>query len=42
MEARKYVAQFLFKGNDQEKSVKDLSGGEKNRLFLAKILKKRV
>lgn len=36
--ARKYVAQFLFKGADQEKLVGALSGGEKNRVCLARTL----
>ena len=37
--ARAYVAQFNFKGPDQEKKVGDLSGGERNRVHLAKLLK---
>jgi sulfate-transporting ATPase len=39
MQARAYLAQFNFKGPDQQKIVKDLSGGERNRLHLAKLLK---
>jgi sulfate-transporting ATPase len=39
MQARAYLAQFNFKGSDQQKKVKDLSGGERNRLHLAKLLK---
>ncbi|HYB99041.1 MAG TPA: energy-dependent translational throttle protein EttA [Candidatus Limnocylindrales bacterium] len=37
--SRAYVASFNFKGNDQQKRVKSLSGGERNRLHLAKLLK---
>ena len=37
--ARAYVATFNFKGPDQEKKVGDLSGGERNRVHLAKLLK---
>jgi ATPase subunit of ABC transporter with duplicated ATPase domains len=36
---RAYVASFNFLGSDQQKKVKDLSGGERNRVHLAKILK---
>jgi ATP-binding cassette ChvD family protein len=36
---RAYVAQFNFKGSDQQKQVGVLSGGERNRVHLAKILK---
>jgi len=39
MQARAYLAQFNFKGAEQQKKVKDLSGGERNRLHLAKLLK---
>jgi ATP-binding cassette ChvD family protein len=39
MPTRAYLAQFNFKGPDQQKKVKDLSGGERNRLHLAKLLK---
>jgi ATP-binding cassette ChvD family protein len=37
--SRAYVGRFNFKGSDQQKRVKDLSGGERNRLHLAKLLK---
>src|SRR5687768_14804268 len=37
--ARAYCAGFNFKGSDQQKRVRDLSGGERNRLHLAKLLK---
>ena len=37
--SRAYVSRFNFKGNDQQKKVKDLSGGERNRLHLANTLK---
>ncbi len=37
--SRAYVSRFNFKGGDQQKFVKDLSGGERNRLHLAKLLK---
>ena len=37
--SRSYVGKFNFKGGDQQKLVKDLSGGERNRLHLAKLLK---
>jgi len=37
--SRAYVASFNFKGSDQQKKVKDLSGGERNRVNLAKLLK---
>jgi ATPase subunit of ABC transporter with duplicated ATPase domains len=36
---RAYVASFMFKGADQQKRVGDLSGGERNRVHLAKVLK---
>jgi ATP-binding cassette ChvD family protein len=36
---RAYVAGFNFKGSDQQKNVGDLSGGERNRVHLAKVLK---
>ncbi len=36
---RAYVASFNFKGADQQKRVGDLSGGERNRVHLAKLLK---
>jgi ATP-binding cassette ChvD family protein len=37
--ARAYCGRFGFKGTDQQKLVKDLSGGERNRVHLAKVLK---
>ncbi|MEM8859655.1 MAG: ATP-binding cassette domain-containing protein, partial [Chloroflexota bacterium] len=37
--ARAYVSRFNFGGGDQQKQVKDLSGGERNRVHLAKMLK---
>jgi energy-dependent translational throttle protein EttA len=37
--ARAYVAGFNFKGTDQQKRVRDLSGGERNRVHLAKVLR---
>jgi len=37
--ARAYVASFNFRGPDQQKRVGDLSGGERNRVHLAKMLK---
>jgi ATP-binding cassette ChvD family protein len=37
--SRAYCAQFGFRGPDQQKKVKDLSGGERNRLHLATLLK---
>ena len=36
---RAYVASFNFRGSDQQKKVGDLSGGERNRVHLAKVLK---
>ena len=39
MNARGYVSSFNFKGADQQKLVRNLSGGERNRLHLARILK---
>ena len=39
MQSRSYFGRFNFKGSDQQKFVKDLSGGERNRLHLAKLLK---
>ena len=38
MQSRAYVASFNFKGTDQQKRVGELSGGERNRLHLAKVL----
>jgi len=40
LQSRAYVASFNFKGSDQQKRVGELSGGERNRLHLAKILKR--
>jgi sulfate-transporting ATPase len=37
--SRAYAGRFNFKGQDQQKFVKDLSGGERNRMHLAKLLK---
>jgi ATPase subunit of ABC transporter with duplicated ATPase domains len=37
--SRSYVASFNFKGADQQKRVGDLSGGERNRVHLARVLK---
>lgn len=37
--ARAYCSRFNFKGTDQQKFIKDLSGGERNRVHLAKLLK---
>ncbi|WP_025738555.1 energy-dependent translational throttle protein EttA [Salinivibrio socompensis] len=37
--ARAYVSRFNFKGSDQQKRIGDLSGGERNRVHLAKLLK---
>ena len=39
MQSRAYVSQFNFKGVDQQKKVGQLSGGERNRVHLAKVLK---
>ena len=40
LQSRAYVASFGFKGTDQQKRIGDLSGGERNRVHLAKTLKK--
>ena len=37
--SRAYVSWFNFSGADQQKKIKDLSGGEKNRVYMAKMLK---
>ncbi len=37
--SRAYVGRFNFSGTDQQKKVKDLSGGERNRVHLARMLK---
>lgn len=39
MPSRAYVGRFNFKGNDQQKRIGQLSGGERNRVHLAKLLK---
>ncbi|MDF2763183.1 MAG: energy-dependent translational throttle protein EttA, partial [Rhodospirillales bacterium] len=39
VQSRSYVAGFNFKGSDQQKKVGQLSGGERNRVHLAKMLK---
>ena len=39
LQSRAYVAQFNFKGPDQQKKVGQLSGGERNRVHMAKMLK---
>lgn len=39
MPSRAYVSRFNFRGSDQQKLVKDLSGGERNRVHLAKLLR---
>ena len=38
--SRAYVGRFNFKGSDQQKRVGDLSGGERNRIHLAKLLRR--
>ncbi len=37
--SRAYVSRFNFRGGDQQKKIGDLSGGERNRVHLAKLLK---
>lgn len=39
VQSRAYVGRFNFRGNDQQKRIGDLSGGERNRVHLAKLLK---
>ena len=39
MNSRAYVARFNFSGSDQQKKVSEISGGERNRVHLAKMLK---
>ena len=39
LHGRAYVAAFGFKGSDQQKNVGELSGGERNRVHLAKVLR---
>ena len=38
-QSRAYVGRFNFRGSDQQKRVRDLSGGERNRVHLAKLLR---
>lgn len=38
MPSRAYVSRFNFKGSDQQKFIRDLSGGERNRVHLARVL----
>jgi len=40
--SRAYVAKFNFSGQDQQKKVKEISGGERNRVHLATLLKKEA
>ena len=40
VQSRSYVGRFNFKGADQQKYIKELSGGERNRVHLAKLLKR--
>jgi ATPase subunit of ABC transporter with duplicated ATPase domains len=40
--SRAYVARFNFSGSDQQKKVTELSGGERNRVHLAKMLKEQA
>ncbi|WED42232.1 energy-dependent translational throttle protein EttA [Legionella cardiaca] len=40
MPSRAYVGRFNFKGSDQQKKMSQLSGGERNRVHLAKLLKR--
>jgi len=40
--SRAYCARFNFSGTDQQKKVKDLSGGERNRVHLARMLKEEA
>ena len=40
LNARAYVSKFNFRGQDQEKKVGELSGGERNRVHLAKLLRR--
>ena len=37
--SRAYVGRFNFRGTDQQKTIGELSGGERNRVHLAKLLK---
>ena len=38
--SRAYVGRFNFRGSDQQKYIKDISGGERNRVHLAKLLRR--
>jgi len=40
VQSRAYASRFNFRGSDQQKYVKDLSGGERNRLHMSKLLRK--
>ncbi|MCU7924132.1 MAG: energy-dependent translational throttle protein EttA [Candidatus Thiodiazotropha sp. (ex Dulcina madagascariensis)] len=40
IQSRAYVSRFNFKGSDQQKRIGDLSGGERNRVHLAKLLRR--
>jgi energy-dependent translational throttle protein EttA len=42
LNSRAYVAKFNFSGSDQQKKVKDISGGERNRVHLACMLKEEA
>ncbi len=42
IKSRAYVSQFNFKGHDQQKKVASLSGGERNRVHMAKMLKQQA
>lgn len=42
LNSRAYVAKFNFSGSDQQKKVKDISGGERNRVHLATMLKEEA
>ncbi|MFA5902548.1 MAG: energy-dependent translational throttle protein EttA [Desulfobacula sp.] len=42
LNSRAYVAKFNFSGQDQQKKVKEISGGERNRVHLATLLKKEA
>ena len=42
MNSRAYVGRFNFGGSDQQKKVKDLSGGERNRVHMARMLKEEA
>ena len=40
MNSRAYVSRFNFSGSDQEKKISSLSGGERNRVHLARVMKR--